>query len=847
MALKPGKYSPIKPDIELFDHKSKKRFGLKLDGSGALQIGTISQDDTVHITAAGKKIGDFDEQRSWKGGRGIENLSSNPEGYWDAMNAWSLTDEHIHQTPLWEFSRGLRNSQFSMPSRTKSVQWKQLMGTTRYLAVSFSAIATYSADYARLWVRRVGNPGTLTVEICNDSSGSPGAVGVVTTLTAADFPDVISYLKKFDWSSTASLTNATTYWVKIYGASTDSKTNHWEVGGYDDGVSGGKYSSDNSSWTATTYKIHYFIADADIARTFYSFVLDGLLYVVDRKDDQTTASQLWMAGFRGVASSGTSTTLVTTMSLTTDRWVDAYVKIVRGTGVGQVRQIASNSTTTLTVTVAWNKNPDSTSEFIVYGSRWFTEVSTTGLGVVTGNPLVVNRIVYFPQGATNIRNMIFNATTNAHAFASETSAATLLASTSDAGGTRIWGVGVGAVYASAVAYATSPTTLTWTAVTVGGESYYATGLAEKDGLLYVFKENGVWTIATSNTTSGISVYVTKLSAGIEKTPSTSNGAAVISHQQFIYYSWLHSLIRIYGSSHDDIGQDWSGYGLPDGREGTFSSLDAYTSLLIAGVDARTGTSSVLGWDGLGWHELLRAYDSGVRIRFVKVQPCPETRNKMWVDMGGDLVYQDMPLQKSSPRLDSGLRYQHEAVIESSVIDMGTASGLPKFIKELTVYCENLGDNNEIRVDYQVDDDVHTSNWTEATTLYQAPEAVAFLGLSNIRKFCYRLRIISADNTDPVDVKGVVPNGYARVPFKMVWTLRCRADNITSRGRMVKPDELVRWLLDNARFPGRIEMLSQFELAHKFFVIIHPPRMFPYKPAQNGQAEESVLTLVLEEA
>jgi hypothetical protein len=43
------------------------------------------------------------------------------------------------------------------------------------------------------------------------------------------------------------------------------------------------------------------------------------------------------------------------------------------------------------------------------------------------------------------------------------------------------------------------------------------------------------------------------------------------------------------------------------------------------------------------------------------------------------------------------------------------------------------------------------------------------------------------------------------------------------------------------------MRSQYELAHKFFVIIHPPRMFPYKPGQNGQSEESVFTLVLEEA
>jgi hypothetical protein len=106
--------------------------------------------------------------------------------------------------------------------------------------------------------------------------------------------------------------------------------------------------------------------------------------------------------------------------------------------------------------------------------------------------------------------------------------------------------------------------------------------------------------------------------------------------------------------------------------------------------------------------------------------------------------------------------------------------------------------------------------------------------------------MSSDNTKPVDVQGVIPNGYARAPYKMVWTLRCKADNITSRGRLVKPDALMRWLLDTARYPGRVEMASQYELAHKFAVIVHPPRMFPFKPASGGQAEESVFTIVLEE-
>ena len=81
---------------------------------------------------------------------------------------------------------------------------------------------------------------------------------------------------------------------------------------------------------------------------------------------------------------------------------------------------------------------------------------------------------------------------------------------------------------------------------------------------------------------------------------------------------------------------------------------------------------------------------------------------------------------------------------------------------------------------------------------------------------------------------------------MVWTLRCRADNVTVSKKLAKSTELMRWLLDMSRFPYRVEMRSQYHLAHKFFVTVHPPSMFPYKAAVAGQDEESVFTLVLEE-
>lgn len=848
MAIRPGKYNPLKPDIELFDYKSKKRYGLKLEGSGALQVGTISQDDSVHIRAAGKRIGDFDEQRSWKGGRGIEDLSSNPTGYWDSQNAWTLTDGHVHQTLLWQFSKGLRTMVFEMPNNNRSVFFRPLLGTALNRSATWISEGQ-TADYAMMWIRKIGTPGNLTFRLHSDSSNVPGTVLQTVTVTANDITDTVSVLHRFDWTGTQTLTNGLRYHISLAGAAADNATNHWEVGvstHADDAIH--NFSANGSTWQTGSRLPYFAVCDADLARTYFSFFLDDAFYLVSTNDNGTS-SQVWVNGDRGNATSGGASSITDTgKTWATNRWAGARVKIVRGTGAGQTNEIVSNTSNTLTLANAWDVNPDSTSDFVIYSTEWFTEVLTTGLGKVVSQPLVVNRMVYFPQGdSVNIRVMVWNSTTNAHSFSDDgTNKADFLMTSSDAAGIRVWrGLNSSTTsqvsFATATAYNTTPVALTYgTAKDVGDSSYKITGMNEKDGVIYIFKENGVWT-------TNHSLIIVRLQNGMDKTPYSKNGIASLAHQGFLYHTWLHSLVRIYGSSHDDVGQDWKGWGLPDSREGYISSMDSYTSLLIAAVCAVNGTSSVLGWDGLGWHEIFRAYAANRRIRMVKVQPCEDARNRTWIAVGNTVVFQEMPFMKGSPRLDSGVRYMHEAVVESSAIDMGTASGLSKFIKELVVYCENLGGENEIRIDIQVDDDVHTGNWTEVTTLYEAPEATAFLGLNNIRKFAYRMRILSSDNTLPVDVLGVVPNGYARAPYKMVWTLRCRADNVTSRGRIVKPDALMRWLLDNARFPGRIEMQSQYELAHKYFVIIHPPRMFPYKPSQNGQAEESVFTIVLEEA
>lgn len=74
----------------------------------------------------------------------------------------------------------------------------------------------------------------------------------------------------------------------------------------------------------------------------------------------------------GTATSGGASTLTNTAkNWTTNQWTNYQVRIVSGTGAGQIRTIASNTATVLTVSVAWTTAPDATSVYSLEGNDDF--------------------------------------------------------------------------------------------------------------------------------------------------------------------------------------------------------------------------------------------------------------------------------------------------------------------------------------------------------------------------------------------------------------------------------------------------------------------------------------------
>ena len=94
-------------------------------------------------------------------------------------------------------------------------------------------------------------------------------------------------------------------------------------------------------------------------------------------DSKLIATSSWQgegyAAFAtGTATAGGASTLTNSAKTwTTNQWANSQVRIVSGTGAGQIRTIASNTGTVLTTSAAWTTNPDATSVYSIEGNDDF--------------------------------------------------------------------------------------------------------------------------------------------------------------------------------------------------------------------------------------------------------------------------------------------------------------------------------------------------------------------------------------------------------------------------------------------------------------------------------------------
>jgi len=810
----------ITHEIVLSDVKGH-RFGLKLAEGPKSLVEDNTSPSSLAITSGGGQYSDYDptfshfEQIDWTGGRGNEFNSDDDTGFNDSNMAWTLTNRKVHNGLQWKMANGTRNMDKYLPG---SVSWRKLIGAETYIAQSFVASASYAAEKAFVWVRRRGNPGVLTLELCADSAGSPSTVLKSQTITTTDVTDTISVFPVFDWTSTQALVASTTYHVKVYSAGADNKSNHWEIG-VDAATTSAKYSTAGSSWTAATYKMYYLVVDADVDRQLFPFRLDGCDYVVSRNADGT-ASKLYINGRRGLATAATSNSLTDAGNAfgTDSRYVGARIKIFSGKGVGQDRLISSHTNTVITSTPDWKVTPDTTSRYVIYNTPYWNEITGHGLGEVVSKPCVAGNVVHFPQGnGTNIRKMRHTATIPDFADDSTNKGdfLYLFYSTASKVAQVIRLQNVDSTISKATAPAWGSTCSYATGVAIGSTDYQFTNIIDNNSALYIFKEDSIW---IDNETS-----VSRMNLSMYTSPSENNGRAVATVDLMMYFTFMHSIEGMNGANITDFGL-WRGTGLPASLRGAISSICPVMSWLFVAVDAgSTGYSSVYCWDGAGWHNTFTSPVLGWRIRNIWWQPNINGNNKLCMDCGGNIIYIDFPKETLNPLNDPTATYQHESVLVSPTHDFNKTQ-LNKFFSELAIITNKMTSGQSIEFDYQVDDDIDTANWSYAGTANNVTNSVVKIDQGARKMIRFRARMNTTDVLVPPIMLCVILKGYMRDPVKAMWNVTIEASSIQldRRGRRDLPiNDLYDWLREATQDTRGIYMTSTFPQLDKMWVIVEP--------------------------
>lgn len=844
----------VEPGSDDYSHEvvissGAKKYGLKL------QRGVKS----IHIIPPPRQSPVIKlEQNSWHAGRGAEIWFPNAYNFYDSMNMWTTTPNKLHPSPLLRWYSGMRDAETNMPVAGSSLQWIPLYAGSgsdpyrRYLDVSFIASATSNRERCFLIFRRRGTPkdNLLTVEWCTDSGGNPNTVSKTVTKTITNFPDITSYYMEFKPSSVLAVTSTTVYHIKVYGGANDNPENCWEVLCQADAA--GKNSSDNSSWTATAYSPFYRITDADINQRVFTFPFDGAWYAVTSRVDRA-ASKLYIFGNRGKATAGASTTLTDTGAgqyggtWTTNLWATTTaetwkIRIVRGTGQGQVRQISSNTGTVITVSVAWDINPDSTSEYVIYGGSVMKEITGHGLGWVSDKPKYANGIVYFPQNDTvDIRIMQLNyANASDHGFDAEDTnhnRAWFLTPSFDASLGPIMmranqvATSSGAPNGKAVSVGRSPTSpsgtpisfgtdMTFqTSILVGDNTFRFTGMHSHQNQIYLAKEDKLYLL--------VSGVPTELTYGVDASPNILNGVAACTgtDNQF-YIAAEHDVFWISGGSSIPLGLPSN---LPSNRAGYVMDMISEKGWLFAALDAADGYSSVMRMtlQDRTWHEQIRGFAVGRRIRGVTWLNWVETRPHLSHECQGELLYQEMPLYGVRPVQDTSLPYQHEGIIEFQTMDLLNTD--PKFFSYFELVSKKLATadypaayGREIALDYQLNDNIGSATWIPTGTFGLSPQDKVDISLGTQFKIRPRLRIESNKTNNPPIVENLALSLFSRTKQYSSILL----DVLAQEEDDVSGEEIWHWLIDRV-------LASETVWVESVFSFIHNRRMvLPAEPNTN---------------
>lgn len=747
-------------------------------------------------------------QQDWSGGRGGDDFDDDKTQYYDGFRADTTRAGQAILGPREVYTTGARSFDQHDPYKdigstaAIATEWTGLYSTSRYLAMRF--VSTGGAR-VKLYVtvRVKGTPtDSLKFDLLNDSSGSPGTVITSTSFTVASANGIATCTAELAIPS-QTLVASTAYWISLYGGASDTVTNHWQVLCEDVDVGGsGQKSANGSSWSDAGSEILFRLVDAAKDFKAFFFTYKEALWCAIAYDDGS-ASKLFINGYQGISSGagGAATLTVAGTPWTANEWRGCTVALTVGTGANaptRHRLIPTNTNNTLTITPNWDTIPNGT-EFVILGSDKWTEATGHGMTGRVTDILSHWYIAYLAMGdGEDLKRMRWynSAGTWTAEYVTETGnkAAFLLAAPDKEGAIKVWKANRD--FPAQVAKATS----VWgggsgtvanlsfgSGISVGDTMERNTGL-EVYGeplTLWVFKEGSVHSMEEDKP---IEVPLREMRV----VGSETNGAAHLVHNLYLYFSLLQSWQRYYKSNLDDQGLT-SGPGLPSNRQGVVSHAVGYPGRYYVAIDGGySNYSSVLCWNGFGFHEIYRAPRTGMRIRRLHIQPIPgDSVDRLWISQGSDIVWIPIELNPYASHDESygnSYRYTHESHIQTAWFYVGLQD-IPKLFNSLKMVGENFGATAWIEVDYRLDD---TTAWTTLSSNFTSSgQKIDFSSTyaANGKRIQLRIRLLSMSNrTTPKLVAGVM-EAITRVPYKYRYTGMVRMGD-RDRDLNGDPDDIV---------------------------------------------------------
>lgn len=515
------------------------------------------------------------------------------------------------------------------------------------------------------------------------------------------------------------------------------------------------------------------------------FTLRNTKFLVTSPSDGD-APKLYMEGYHGFSDGSNSADKSKIMARNIgSEAVGAIVKIVGGDGSTErvrwrtITSVVTGAAGYCVVDTPWNFTHSDNTEYAIYGTGQWTEITGHGLTAAITDVCVHNDIVYFAQLGVVIRRMTCQTSagtpdTWTFKYAAEATYATFLKIIQNEEGVKkIWrGNATSSTVASSdlAAWADNPTTiLSWSDdIVCGNPSYRINGLVAygTPRIPFVLKEDGFGSISNG-------IYDQIPLNEFAAVADDNNGHANLQRGVYLYLSMLNGLERYYEGRLDDMGPNRD-LGLPNNRNGQISSLLAYPGRMYAAIDHPTGYSAILLYNEIGWHEIYRSA-LGARIHNMDVQVLDgDSCDRLWIAQEGTIVWLPIAID---PKKQDDYDYSSTGSIETAWIN-GNFKEIKKFFSSIVIYSENLTAAEQYaRISYKLDDD--DNDWTEIDEdVDESPsQEVEFPNHAVYgKRIKIKLTLYTTSSLESPRIRAITLKPVTRLPIKDSWTFTYRIDD-----------------------------------------------------------------------